>query len=286
MNSAGARHLIPAQPALDLLLSEWQMWMRGRGLAERTVTERAQAVRRMGTVLGRHPLSLTERDVVRLLARADLAPATRATYYSTLRAWFRWAEDTGHGASPMRRIPRPRVPRHSPRPLTTARVARLLAYPMRQRTRAMVLLGSYAGLRVSEIAAVHTRDVDTDGGWITVVGKGQVVRSIPLHPALAEVAPRMPDGYWFPTWVGNRLGDSHVLGRSISTIIGNVMSRAGVPGTAHALRHWFATTLLNQGADVRTVQLLLGHASLATTQVYLEVADGQRTRAVARLPRL
>lgn len=289
MHGGHLLHVAPTLPPLDVLLADWQLWMRGRGLAERTVVERAQAVRRVAGFLGLHPMALTESHVVRVLARTGLAAGTRATYYSTLRSWFGWLDETERAVAPnpMQRVRRPKVPRHTPRPLTTGRVQRILAQRLRLRTRTMVLLAAYAGLRVSEVAAMHARDVDLDGRWLTVVGKGGVRRAIPLHPALLEVAPRMPaDGYWFPTWVGNRLGDSHVLGRSVSTIIGNAMSRAGVPGTAHAMRHWFATELLAQGADVRTVQLLMGHASLSTTQVYLQVADVRRVEAVARLPLL
>lgn len=274
-------------PPLDVLLGDWQMSMRGAGLAERTIVDRAQTVRRVAQRTGVHPLALTERDVVRVLAARGMAPPTRATYYSTLRAWFRWLESRGYGQGPMRKVARPRVPRTTPRPLTSARLARLLAQPMRRRTRAMVLLGAYQGMRVSEIAAVNARDVDLDTRLVTVHGKGGVERVLPLHETVTEAAAWMPArGFWFPTYTGNRLGDEHILGRSVSTVIGNVMSRAGIPGTPHALRHWYATELLAQGADVRTVQVLMGHASLATTQVYLDVADPRRAEAVARLPRL
>jgi site-specific recombinase XerD len=74
-----------------------------------------------------------------------------------------------------------------------------------------------------------------------------------------------------------------VHAKSVSSIIGMAMRRAGVVGTPHSLRHWYGTTLLEDGADLRTVQELLRHKSVATTQIYTRVPDARRTAAVARL---
>ena len=70
---------------------------------------------------------------------------------------------------------------------------------------------------------------------------------------------------------------------SVSQIVTRVMRRADVTGTPHALRHWFGTTMVDDGADLRTVQTLLGHASLATTQIYTAVSDSRRREAIGRL---
>ena len=70
---------------------------------------------------------------------------------------------------------------------------------------------------------------------------------------------------------------------AVSTVIGKAMRRAGVPGTAHALRHWYATALVESGADLRTVQTLMRHASLATTERYVRVDEQRRVDAVERL---
>ena len=97
-------------------------------------------------------------------------------------------------------------------------------------------------------------------------------------------------GWWFPCYEPNALfpdGKGHVLPRSVSTIVGNVMTRAGVPGTAHSLRHWYGTNaLLAAGGNLRVTQELLRHASLQTTAIYTPVPDGDRRAAVMALPDL
>lgn len=269
--------------AADDFLDEWATWMRARSYSERTVRERRFLILRLGRTYD--PAAMTTREVLKFLA-GRFSPGTRATYHGGMASWFCWLHKSGYRPdNPMSDLPTPRVPRRQPRPLTTAQVARLLSQRMHSRTRAMILLAAFEGMRVSEIAAVHARDVDLSEATITVFGKGSVVRVLAMHPCVAGVADWMPTrSWWFPTHVGNRDGADHVLGHSVSTIIGNVMARAGVPGTPHCLRHWFATTLLQEGADIRTVQELMGHASLATTQVYTQVTDTRRAEAVARLP--
>lgn len=116
---------------------------------------------------------------------------------------------------------------------------------------------------------------------IWVKGKGKRLKSVPLHPELIEIASEMPGaGWWFPM---RGYESEHVLPKSVSDIIGRTMRRAGVRGTPHCLRHWYATTMLENGVDIRVVQELLRHKSLATTQIYTKVPDGQRHDAIAGL---
>ncbi len=104
---------------------------------------------------------------------------------------------------------------------------------MYRRTRAMILLAAYAGLRVSEIVATKGDDVDNVINTITVVGKGDKERQIPLHPILKDLATVMPRrAWWFPTYIGNtkHLAGGPMHGNSVSSSISNVMDRAGIPG--------------------------------------------------------
>ena len=106
----------------------------------------------------------------------------------------------------------------------------------------MIRLGAYQGLRAHEIAKVRGEDVDVAAGTLYVCGKGGVEAELPLHSAIAEEAARMPaTGWWFPSYL-NR--EQPVLSGSVSAVLSGAMARAGVPGTAHSLRHWHATELL------------------------------------------
>lgn len=272
-------------PATTMLLRAWSMWQRAQGNSESTVHARAARVGALEAHSGRPAGEATADDVLAYLASLT-SRSTKATYYSHLRAWFVWLVRAGHRVDdPLTAIPAPRAPRRQPRPVASAHLTRVLATPMRRRTRVMILLAAYEGLRVHEIAKLRGEDVDLIGNELLVLGKGEVEAVLPIHAAVAAIARTMPArGFWFPTHVGNSAGRGHVLARSVSDIIGDVMRRAEVPGSAHSLRHWYATELLAAGADVRVVQTLLRHASLQTTQIYTLVNEVQRRAAVARLP--
>jgi len=106
--------------------------------------------------------------------------------------------------------------------------------------------------------------------------------SVLSYPLLVDAALTMPTrGWWFPS--NRRRPGDHVRGKGVSDIIGNAMRRADARGTPHCLRHWTGTTLLDDGADLRTVQELLRHKSVATTQIYTKVPDARRHDAVNRL---
>lgn len=263
----------------------WALWMRAQSWSERTISERVGLVRRVAA--GRDPIALTTDEVVAFLATIRVAASSRRTYDASLRAWFRWCVSTGRRPDdPMADLPRPRDIRRDGVHLRTEHVRQLLDSSMHYRTRTMILLAAYQGLRVHEIARVRGIDVDTVGQTITVDGKGGVRAYLPLHPVIAAKSEKYGPGWWFVQHVPNRLGRSggHILGNSVSRIVGDAMARAGVPGTAHSLRHYFASELLRQGADIRVIQQLMRHASLATTERYLHVDDDQRRVAILRLP--
>lgn len=264
-------------------LIAWQASMRAEGLAQRTVADRPTVIARAAAAMGCDVLAMTEDSIVEWIASCA-TPGTRATYFGALRAWHAWLLRTDRRTDdPTARLRTPRVPRRLPRPVATAHLEALLASRMHKRTRVMIHLAAFQALRVHEVAKVRGEDVDVMGGTLRVIGKGGVEAHLPLHPTVRADARRMPrQGWWFPALEG----DGPIRRDSVSSIISEAMGRVGVPGTAHQLRHWYATTLLEEGVDVRVVQELMRHASLATTAIYTRVSDRQRVDAVARLPRL
>jgi integrase/recombinase XerD len=264
--------IVPPIDAQEQLLQDWVLWQRGRGMSDKTITDRLTIIRRIPEAA-----TITPQGVDRFLTSTAWAKATRANYHGAIRAWCKWLIITGRRADdPTLIATTPKV-----RPVADEHLTILLDTRMYKRTRAMILLAAYAGLRVSEIAAIKGDDVDT------VIGKGDKQRQIPLHPILKDLAAIMPRrGWWFPTYVGNtkHLAGGPMLGNSVSASISNVMDRAGIPGTPHALRHWFGTALREAGVDSLVIKELMGHESLATTAIYVDVPLRQRSAAVSLLP--
>lgn len=266
------------------LIDEWMLWQLAARRSERTVEERIRVIRQFADELTESIVTVGPVAIVKWLGRhCDWSDSTAATYHSYLRAWFKWLNIMGYrDDNPMLKLGSPRYPDRVPRPVSDDGLLRLLTTPMHHRTRIMILIAALAGLRVSEIAKVKGEDFDLSRPCLYVTGKGRKTSAIPLHPLLAEVAQTMPvRGWWFPG--NNRRPGEHILGKSVSDIIGQSMRRAGVQGTPHSLRHWYGTALMDEGADLRTVQELLRHSSLATTQIYTRVSDDSRTEAINSL---
>jgi integrase/recombinase XerD len=282
---------------LESMLNQWRTSMRAGGTSERTIGDRVGIVRLLAQRGSVNPVTATHGDIAAFLAAAQVRPSTRHAYYLRLRSWFRWLiTEEIRDDNPTERITKPRVPRGRPRPIATGHLEVLLGSSMRARTRTMVLLAAYQGLRVHEIANLRGEQVDLLAMTLSVRGKGGVDAVLPLHPLIAQEAGRYPRrGWWFPTHVGNRGagggrtgpaagGSGPVLARSVSTIISNAMGRAGVPGTAHSLRHWYGTELMRSSGNARVAQELLRHASLATTAVYTLVTMEDTRAALLALP--
>ena len=270
------------------LLHTWCTAMRAEGLAARTIGERPRIIARISEESGERPDALAADDIERWIADLrtkhgdPVSAGTKATYHGALRAWHRWLVRTGRRVDdPMAMMRTPRVPRRLPRPIATDNLQRLLDQRMWGRTRVMVHLAAYHGLRVHEIAKVRGEDVDLYARTLRIIGKGGADHTVPLHPVVLADARAMPRrGWWFPSADGTR----PMRRDSVSAVISRAMTRAGIDGTGHQLRHWYGTELVRSGTDVRVAQTLMRHASLATTALYVAVDDGQQRDAVARLP--
>lgn len=265
-------------------LADWEVWQVAQRLSRRTIDERLRVIRQFHANTGEQPIGITAPGIVRWLADHEdhWSDSTACTYTSYLAAWFKWLQVTDRRIdNPMVKVGTPRVPDREPRPISDADVVRLLQTRMWTSTRRMILLALLAGLRVHEIAKIRGEDVDFSTRLLWVKGKGKRLKSVPLHPLLIEMASEMPAaGWWFPM---RGYEAEHMLSKSVSDVIGRTMDRADVRGTPHCLRHWFASALLEAGVDIRVVQTLMRHKSIATTQVYTKVPDGRQRDAIAVL---
>ncbi len=284
---SAALHLVPAVGAGDddgglTTLEQWELYMRGAGRSERTISETLGVLGRLEQHSGKRVENVTALDISRFLGRRRLKQNSRAAYFGYIASFYRWWAEHG-GANPCARLPRPKAPRGTPRPITDEQLRHLLEIRMHHRTRIMILLAAFAGLRVHEIAKMRGEDVDPMARTLRVTGKGSVTATLPLHPLLVEAAKGMPRrGWWFPSDVTR--GGEHVHRRGVTDIIKQAMDRAGIPGgTAHRLRHTFGSKLVADGTDLRTVQTLLRHANLNTTAIYTQVSDPKRVEAIDRL---
>lgn len=263
-------------------LEAWEIQMRGAGMSDRTVVNSVNVLKHLEAYSGREVGELRPIDVSRFLARPTLKQWSRANYFSSIARFYKWFGDNG-GTDITTRLPRPKCPKGVPRPITDQQLQDLLAIRMHRRTRVMILLAALAGLRVHEIARVRGEDVDPVGRTLRVTGKGNKTADLPLHPLLVEAAAQMPrTGWWFP---GNaKRPGQPITWRAVSQIIKQAMDRAEIPGgTAHRLRHWYGSTLVGDGADLRTAQTLLRHSNLNTTALYVQVHDEKRVEAIDRL---
>jgi integrase/recombinase XerD len=292
-----------------------------RGLSEHTLSAYRRDLRR-------YVAFLTHRD---MLEPGAVEEATVRSFVASLSASTHGPDDTPYRATSVARtlsavrsfhrfllregvtdrdpaigVPQPRLPRSLPRPLPVEDVRRLLEAPdegspagLRDRAILELLYGS--GLRISELTGLDVDDLDLEEGSVRVLGKGGKEREVPLgsfgrdavgayltrgRPALASAATR---GAVFLNARGGRLSR-----QSCARLLGRYVRLAGIERhvTLHTLRHSFATHLLEGGADVRVVQELLGHASVATTQIYTlvtarhlrEIYEESHPRARRRVP--
>lgn len=260
------------------IFGEWSVRMYAEGLSKRTVKDRVYTMRRLERDLATPALVATTPQLAEWLARDDIATVTRSVYHSHLRAFYRYTQSAGHRAdNPMAPIRAARRPKRHPRPISVAQYETLrdTADPA---MRAMIMLAALAGLRVAEIARFHSRQLDASTGLIEITGKGGSTFLIPAHPDLVAHSRRMPAGYWFPSQRARHIG-----GRTVSERMRLFMLRHGVQATPHALRHTFATQLLERGADLRVVQELMRHATVATTANYTAITDVRKREAILRI---
>ena len=263
-------------------LDDYELWQSARRLSPLTINERSRVLSQFHAETGVQPAQAKAPEIMRWFVNHNWSDSTHCTYYSYLNAWFKWmqAQDL-RPDNPMVKIGSPKPPERLPRPVSDADVRALLTTTTHLRSQAMIMLAGLQGLRVHEIAKVRAEDVDLERGDLHVKGKGGSNEALPLHPRVAELAWRMPRrGLWFPS---QYRGGEPIRSKSVSQAISNNMDRCGIRATPHALRHYFATRLLADGADIYTVRALMRHKNVSTTAIYAKLPDELRRGAIERI---
>jgi len=239
----------------------------------------------------RPPEELAGADLIQYLVHRQLEGASRKTTaksLSALRAFFAFLQREGLAqANPAEDVEAPRIPRRIPEVFSREEVERLLAAidlntPGGVRDRFLFELIYSCGLRVSEAAELTLERIYKSEKFLRVLGKGGKERIVPIGELALE---------WLERYL-NQARPALVRGRRLASLfvnhLGQPLTRkgmwkrfkgyaleAGVAGKIHTLRHSFATHLLKGGADLRTVQVLLGHADIGTTQIYTHVEESE-----------
>jgi integrase/recombinase XerC len=251
----------------------------------RFLLERAAAMGRKQEEID--PASVTP-DHIRAWLAEMMKTAKRATVQrrlSAVKAFYRYRESSIGAASPARALRSPKLERRLPAILEPDDVRRLIELggedqsPAALRDRAIMETLYSSGLRVSELVGLNWRDLDEDIGMLTVrAGKGNKDRVVPIgEPALDALRAwrrAMPVAWDHDGPVITNLRGSRLTTRSVEMMLERRIAAAGLATaiTPHGLRHCFATHMLGAGADLRSIQEMLGHASLATTQRYTHVS--------------
>jgi integrase/recombinase XerD len=265
------------EPLLDAFCDA--LWLED-GLSKNTIASYRSDLQQFFRFV-EHPLEAGEEDLFRFLATRKGRASSAARRVSTLKRFYQYClRERRIAADPTLKLDPPKRAPRFPKSLSEADVEALLAAPdvaapLGLRDRAMLETLYATGLRVSELVALKTFEANLEAGVVRVMGKGAKERLVPLGEEAV---------HWISRYVKERRGSSDAL---FLTSRGSGMTRQAfwhlirrygaraIPGkklSPHVLRHAFATHLINHGADLRVVQLLLGHADISTTQIYTHVA--------------
>ena len=261
----------PSIPLTDPLSLAWIQWSRNEHKPANTIARRVATLRYIpcaGTA--------TREDVEAWwLTRAHLAPASRHNELSNLRSFYRWAMRWEYrDDDPTVRLDSPRVDPGLPRPMTREDLRKAIDQLYRPDIRRAVCLGAYAGLRVSEAAALRWSDVDLENQELRVMNsKGNKSRRVPISPTLLDAL--------LPDTGGNVVSGGEPYSTSrLARRVREAFKALGIEATFHMLRHRYATMAYEATGDILAVSRLLGHANVKTTQIYVRTREDV-ARAIA-----
>lgn len=257
--------------SMETIIARYRAYLFVSGVSKQTIRHRVGTVKRMDKG-GIDLMSATSADLICYLSEFECA-ATRASYRAAICSFYHWAITFGELTDdPSAKIPKVKVPRTLPRPISDEGLAAVIA-ATHDDVQAVVILMAYCGLRGSEACAVTPDDFHISGGsWRLRVtnpkGGGEQVVAVPTWVA-EQVRERFPTRYQYGTTM---------------RIISNIIQLIEPTATPHSLRHWFGTELRRAGVDMRTVQKLMRHANLSTTAQYTAVNDVEMSEAINLLP--
>lgn len=266
------------------------LWLED-GLSRNTIESYRSDLKQLSLFLERQKKILLEADHALLLAflahQSGKKASTTSRELSSIKRFFRFALDRGKiDRDPTLEIESPKISRGLPKSLSESDVDRLLASPETDvptglRDRAMLEVLYASGLRVSELVDLRLSQVSLDMGVVRISGKGNKERLVPIGEEAIDWISRYMNEARHPILDGKKSDHVFVTSRGSRMsrqafwyLVKRHATRAGIakPISPHTLRHAFATHLLNHGADLRVVQLLLGHSDVSTTQIYTHVA--------------
>lgn len=281
---------------LAMALGEWQQWLKvEKNVSRHTLRAYAGDLSQFVQFLSNHKArAISVADVADAnlsefrswMSRQTMngrANSSRARTLSGLKNFLSWMDRQGvaHNAA-IRTVRTPKLPRKLPRPLLETQAFRVLDENgdgnwVSLRDRALFTLLYGCGLRIDEALSLNIADMPREG-FLRVMGKGRKERQVPVLPTVAETLQRYRDACPYgedgarPVFIGEKNGKR--LNQGVAQkAMRDLRRMLGLPETAtpHALRHSFATHLLQNGANLREIQELLGHASLSTTQRYTDI---------------
>lgn len=275
-------------------LTEFRIAMLARGLATRTRNAYIRDLRLCGESTSKPLPKWQESDIYHCLLclqQQGQSPRTQARVLASLRQFFLWQIADGlREDNPCEHVKNPKIDKPLPKSLSEEDIINLLGSPnvstvLGLRDKAMLEVMYACGLRVSELVNLSLEQLNLNAGWLQITGKGNKTRLIPLgeyaidalQAYLAERKSMLPVGQVDCQAVFLTEQGGYMTRHNFWHLIKKYALLAKIDGdiSPHTLRHAFATHLINHGADLRSVQLLLGHSDLSTTQIYTHVATAR-----------